>query len=332
MNNIIELIETLPDKPWTWEDISANPGISLKYIDDHPEFPWEIKNVGSYNGNGLSENPNLTMKYVLDHMDLKWDWSRISSNSGITLQDIEDNLQLPWEWELIARNPNITLDFILKHIDHYNTRGTAHYLGRTKNITLENIQQHPELFFNGSQLSDNPNLTVDYIKSVDDRDQIFYRWISMIGSKRYITFSEIMNWKEVVENDEYFDKIIQGFSHNTNLTRETIDNNLNLNWCWMTICINPAITIQDIEYYKNTIETACANHIIELQNYNRENGVFFDIRDYDRDYIHEAMSVNPNLDAQYVIDHADEKWAWDYLSGNPFKYHKYFEEEIVIRI
>ena len=51
-----KLILKYPDKDWNWSCISANPNITLEFIDAYPEKPWEWSYV--------SINPNVTVEFI----------------------------------------------------------------------------------------------------------------------------------------------------------------------------------------------------------------------------------------------------------------------------
>jgi len=39
-NELVELLEEYPDKPWNWIAISANPNVNMEYIESHPDKSW----------------------------------------------------------------------------------------------------------------------------------------------------------------------------------------------------------------------------------------------------------------------------------------------------
>ena len=50
----MEFIDSHPDKPWNWYEISRNPNITMEDIDSHPDKPWNwiwnIKESKYYHG------------------------------------------------------------------------------------------------------------------------------------------------------------------------------------------------------------------------------------------------------------------------------------------
>jgi hypothetical protein len=35
------MINNNPDKPWTWDEISCNPNITMEMINNNPDKPWD---------------------------------------------------------------------------------------------------------------------------------------------------------------------------------------------------------------------------------------------------------------------------------------------------
>ena len=66
---------------WVWRFVSANPGITMQDIINHPEYPWVWSN-------GVSDNPNLTIKMINQYPDRDWSWCLVCFCSRIALQDI----------------------------------------------------------------------------------------------------------------------------------------------------------------------------------------------------------------------------------------------------
>lgn len=55
-----------------WGNFTAHPSVTMEFIEAHPEFAWNLHNVGS--------NPNITVDFVDRHFD-KINFSDLSSNS-----------------------------------------------------------------------------------------------------------------------------------------------------------------------------------------------------------------------------------------------------------
>lgn len=293
MNELTKLLELFP-KPelWHWQYLTMNPNITLEYIDSHPEFPW----ISEFE----SKNPNLTLEYIMTHPDKEWKWNYVLSNPGITLQNIEYILEYliqeptPYNWENVSMNPNITLDFILKNINNFDTISKCKNLGDSKNITLENIKQYPNLFWNTMILAKNPNLTLEF---VNDNLQLFKSFLQEIGRNPNITFQDALKYPKFITCLEF----MRGLSQNPNITIDIIRENPTLDWRPIFMMENPSLAIEDLLTY------------------------------IDNDEYIGQITENPNITVDYVINNID-KLRFGYLSKNPFGYHPHFSKKIVIKM
>lgn len=78
-NTFIQILEAFPEKKWCWTDVSANPNVSLDYIESHKKnLPWVFST--EFINEGVSANPNLTMDYIKKNPHIKWNWQAVSSN------------------------------------------------------------------------------------------------------------------------------------------------------------------------------------------------------------------------------------------------------------
>lgn len=108
---------------WDWGYISKHRGITMEFINNHPEYPWEWNNIW--------ENPNLDIKFIVRHIKDKnnnskfykkpplkrWHWNLISKHKNIKMADIEKYPNIPWVWNGgVSNNPNLTADFVIKRI------------------------------------------------------------------------------------------------------------------------------------------------------------------------------------------------------------------------
>lgn len=332
-NEFIKILEAFPDKPWNWKLVLQNPNISLDYIESHPDFPWEMTTTFIFTSCNLSYNPNLTLQYILNNLDLKWRWEYIVGSSIITLEDIESNLTIrdgmTFEfWKCAGKNPNITLDFVLKHEHIFQNKNNSRYLGSQANITLQNIKDYPHLFWSKYALSQNPNITLEYILEhpdtpVDILNHNYWVW-SDIMTNPNITFQDIENHPEVFNVDVYqgaigpilfptklgpdtkMDFLMAHLSENQNITFDIITNNINYDWNHKYMCKNPSITMEQLEMY--------GLHKCNL------------------DY----LGSNPNLTLEFILNHPEIDF-WDdrrkyEISENLFNCHPFFEVPIVIRV
>lgn len=229
-NELIKILEAFPNREWNWNYVSSNPNITMDYIDSHPEFPWDFRWV--------SMNPNLTLDYFMQNREKPWDLCDMASNPAFSLEEIENNTNI-WNasikssrffWRDISRHPDITLDFILKYENELNIKSNStSFLGGTKNITIQDIQNYPDLFWCSDEITKNPNMTLDSMLDFicyddgDVDDNLLYN----IGKHPSVTFDEVdTKHPELLKSSEF----MSGLSRNQNITLNIIHNNLEYEW------------------------------------------------------------------------------------------------------
>lgn len=279
----------------------------------------------------MSANPNITLQYILNNKDKNWNWVYLSQNPGIKLEDIEENLNLSWQWCSVGGNPNITIKFILNHLDKFKDR-TAN-LGGTSLITLEDIQNYPELFWNKEIISQNPNLTLEYF--LNNRNA---KWnYESIGRN-----SSIIDLKNVTLNKQLFDleiifngeqkiiitnisdviNITKGLSMNPTITTDIVKKNKSIQWDFLEITKNPAISINDAFCVFNMLsENIDRNKIADLI-------ILFG------NTLNTAYCQNPNITLDWIFNNLNSllDWGINGLSSNKLTYHPYFDQPIIIRV
>lgn len=147
-----ETIQILPDKPWNWWVISANPNITWDIVQLYPEKDWDYYS--------LSKNPNITWEIVQANPTCAWhfgsllkrlegefcgmvyhdpetecacehvtweiiqkspslerNWNGISLNPNITWEIIGKNLHLPWNWAILSHRTDLTWKIVKENID-----------------------------------------------------------------------------------------------------------------------------------------------------------------------------------------------------------------------
>lgn len=162
----LDVIERFRHRPWDWSDVARNPSISVATIIAHRDkFPWQ--NCWS----DVSANPTVTADLVANNLDLPWDWSELSANKGIKLHDILGNLngRVPndcWDWHGVSLNPNVTIaDVYTLHCDKpWFTREFGRCMSERVD-SIEQFESNPQVEWNWSVLSENPCITMDYVRN-----------------------------------------------------------------------------------------------------------------------------------------------------------------------
>jgi hypothetical protein len=119
-----------PNKPWCWQALTSNPSISLQYIDEHPEKFWnqDEYNLRKYGGEA---EPIVNESYAV----------------------IDDNLFPPCsDWSA----SNVILDELVRYMPLIDTVTAFGYAEEEENDIG---------YCWWREISDNPNLTLDFIDS-----------------------------------------------------------------------------------------------------------------------------------------------------------------------
>lgn len=209
------------------------------------------------------------------------------------------------------------------------------------------LEYFPNQSYSYSNLSDNPNLTWEYLSKNLNHP---WRWFSEISENYFLTWEIIneclkydidlnfrcissnpnINWEIIKDNpDKEWDWY--HVSKNPNITIETVINNLDKPWDWNGLESNPNITINHINKYKDIINKRFNypkwdiygiknSHKIKLDSLNVKwdvvlNNPIFPWCWYD-------LSSNLNININIIKDSLKSKkintnWKWHNISCNP---------------
>lgn len=143
-----QLIELFPNAAWYLNHVAANPTVDPR---------WFIKKFG-WNPY-LSANEGLTITFIKEHIDEKWYWYSLSMNPRLPLEIVEEFFNKPWVFAAISAKI-LTLEFLTKHLDKdwcWND------IIRQSYITLDNLKIIPEFEMRAYWLSENKNLTEEFV-------------------------------------------------------------------------------------------------------------------------------------------------------------------------
>lgn len=304
-NSLQRLVKLYPEKPWNWYGLTANPAITLEFIQANPELPWKrdffvtnpnvtwdyIRDNGLLNSIHLSRNPNITWDNIQESLGFPgiihkpmvvytppidqpicWDWAQLLANSNIT-------------WETIRGNP--IFDYPLYH-DHHRDWNWAK-LSANSSITWEIYKANSDLPWKRYYISTNPSITPEIVRA------------------NPITPQDNRNGTDLQTNGWDW----EGLSVNPNTTWEFVRENPkpltysrvwgNRGWDPLELTRNPNMTL-DI-----------------IRNNPFPGGLEWCIR---------GLSMNPNITWEYVRDNPvvtlgglSDSWNWAELSLNRFECH-----------
>src|SRR5579872_5824990 len=274
---------------------------------------------------------NFTIK-VLKHVNN--DYSKIiiyllENNKIDDIYEIEQD---------IFTNPNLSIDilFILakKWFPNDLINSLGYYLNLNHSITVKDIEKHPEISWNFSLLSSNPNITWDFIKSHPNRllnqDDIWEisKYFKQVVDRKYSDVIDL-HWN-IVKPDiieliklyntgkeptfrlnlyQIFTKFIDsmyktlsitGIKHKWNLIRNGIESLINQNsWDYITISrYNPHITPKIVLENDELLSFSGLNPNITLEI----------MKKYDlSDLKWSDLARNPNFKYNDLINHFDNK-------------------------
>lgn len=290
----------------------------LKIYEAFPDEEWDF--------NRFVANPNLTFEYIDSHLELKEkifpNWTgTLSKNPNLTLKYVLDN-NTEWDWFNISANPGITLEDI-ENNPELNWRWK--YIGKNPNITMDFILKHKEHFSTKDEcqyLGSTPNITIENIIAYPE---LFWRK-EQIASNPNLTLDFILEYFE--DND--FRSQIKSYElgKNLNVSPQQIFDNTNLlnNKRFMEgILTNPNFTfddLQNIDLYSSVyLDYMCLNPSITIEQ-------LFSYKLVEKSNIF----ANPNLTLDWILNNRDIELTFNHLSGNQFHCHEYFKNQIVIRI
>lgn len=167
MDFVLKYHQTIPID---WSVLSTNTNISLENIEENLHLPWDFNRISCRN--------DLTLEFVRRHPDKEWNMLALSERANLW-EDINKNAQNYCVYSAV-NNPKITVEFIERHMDLYTKDGFGWYLTQILEmdmIGLDFIERHLELLISvkkSSIISQNPNVTVEFIRKHPDIDWDMY--------------------------------------------------------------------------------------------------------------------------------------------------------------
>jgi len=127
-----ECIVENEDLPWIWENVCANPSVTMNIISKNPRIQhWKA----------ISMNPNLTMsmvKYYYNNID----FDKFTYRKDLTLDVIRQHPYMNWSWDFLShRNSLINADFVC---DFINKQWNFGAVSRNPDIDLSLFDRFPD--------------------------------------------------------------------------------------------------------------------------------------------------------------------------------------------
>ena len=182
-------------------------------------FDFIVKHQEELDIQGICQNPNLTFEMIKEHYGflkelIKLQYSSVHNNIP---HGLDGGLAL-----FISLNPNIPLSYIIENICEGDSLGTGtNLVFLRKCISWECISKR---------------LSLDDFRNYKDQLQVSWNYIELFET---MTLDKLRECKDL-----WFENYC--LSNNHNLTVEFIRENIDAIWNWPELCMNPALTIEDL--------------------------------------------------------------------------------------
>lgn len=281
---------------------------------------------GEYTWYGLSANPNIDLNYMVLHPEFNW-----QLDPGHPSGDISEN-------------PNINIDYVIRKLPETRHPNTFLWnISRNPGIKLQDIETHSNLNFDWCSVSENPNITIDFVLKHIDKIRTDF-----LGRSPNITLEHVEQYPHLFPEKN-------NLSYNPNLTLDYVLNNKDVNWWWHEIGKHQTINFYDVKNkcpeFLNSYDfmrgLSCNPNItMDIVNENPSYDWDFDFlcdnpsitmddieTFYDKLSDKDHLFANPNITLDWIHEN-EEKYptSFFFLSFNQFHCHPYFDEPIIIRI
>lgn len=131
---------------WNYLNLSSNPNLPAKYVNDNLQYTWNFYAV--------SNNPNITATDIESFHAIPWDYYGLSINSNINTEYVITHSKNPWKKELLLINPSIDSDSIFNNYDYFNIPNMETYMSSNPTISFNWIKRNIR-FINWKKISKN---------------------------------------------------------------------------------------------------------------------------------------------------------------------------------
>lgn len=236
-NNGNTKLKRFIDKKYIIE-ICQNPNITMETVKKYPGFGWQWDLI--------IKNPGIYPKDVFENIDIPWNLDYLSGNPNLTPNDIESHPEIKWN-DYIFNSIHMTKEFVLAHIDEYNSTELKYYmydLSKNLKLTINDFEDYPRLanLLDWSGLSENISFTIsDIIKN----PQYPWEW-EWVSNNPNVTLQIIIDSMGENTNDNNIDWDWSELIRNPGIDFNDINDNCDLPWDLTAISWNPNLTAKNI--------------------------------------------------------------------------------------
>ncbi len=173
---------------------------------------------------------------------------------------------------------------------------------------MHTIEKHPEIPWKYNGISDNPNLTIDFLKRHLDRE---WKWNRVTKNPNIYPADIVANPDLPWDYDE--------LSCNPNVTLDFVKKHPEIPWNRCALLLYSEIEAEKIyEMYGFPPFGYWLTPKITLEFIEKHPDVEW------WKYLPYSLNRNPNLTLEFVKAHSDKNWDMSFLSRNRFKKHSFF--------
>jgi hypothetical protein len=255
---------------------------------------------------------------------------------------------------MLCYNPNITIKEVKELFPKLSMKNIQWYeISKSAGITMQDIEDNPDLRWNWSGISENPNLTLDFILKHIDKGWVWYLVVKNPGIKMddievllgfpqmamaAIKFMNVSIEQNPNTTIEFIEKYYSDYRPIGNkicyikISREMIEEILK-----EAPLQNKSKKCDDAMYMYSADAFRCSQL---SRNKNIDIDLVLKYKDFewgwhslsenpaikmndiennmDLPWVWECVSLNPNLTAQFVIKYPDKNWSWSGIMINKF--------------
>lgn len=206
--------------------------------------------------------------------DCVYNWGLLSRNANLDMDVIYANKDCPWDWYELSLNPTFTWGDVKQ-----NLKAPWDWKALTHNINIDSII-----------IKNNPNIDWDHRGFCRDRT---------------------ITWANINANRSKFIYGFNAISKHENITCLDISKNLDFQWSWDYIALNPNLTLDFIVAHsdKPFAWSWLSRHAIITWDFVKTH------LHYPWDW--NILSLNQNMTMDIINDNSDRPWNLKYMLGNP---------------